>query len=321
MPSFNRTPSFGGGGSMGMQRPEFSRGQGFGGRGEGFGGAGDRLQNRGVDGQFGVGRRPEIGGGNRFGEGGGLGGSEIGGVGNRAGNVNINNIQGNRNFNNIQGNRALTGRYGDHPWVANNRYLGYHQGWINGYWHGYNNGWGWGGYGLGLATGLTAWGLGSALYGGGWGYSSYSNPYYVAGPATIAQPAYDYSQPIDTASSPPADSVADPAIASFDQARAAFKTGDFFKALTLTDQALKTMPNDSALHEFRALRCSRSNAMTRPRPRSMPCCRSVPAGIGRLSSASTQTATRMSPSCEIWRGTAPRTATRPLRALFSRITT
>ena len=35
--------------------------------------------------------------------------------------------------------------------------------------------------------------------------------------------------------------------------REAFKAGDYPKALDLVDQALKTMPNDATLHEFRAL--------------------------------------------------------------------
>ena len=65
--------------------------------------------------------------------------------------------------------------------------------------------------------------------------------------------SYDYSQPLDTQSPPPADDVANPAVAKFDQARAAFGTGDYATALKLTDEALKSLPNDATLHEFRAL--------------------------------------------------------------------
>ena len=136
-------------------------------------------------------------------------------------------------------------------------YAGYHAGWVHGYWNGHYPGWGWGGYGLGyglgLGTGLMAWGLGSSLY-SGWGYMPYSNPYssYAMAPAGGAQPVYDYSQPIDTTAAPPDDSVSDPAVAAFDQARDAFKAGDYQTALNLTDQALKAMPNDPSIHEFRA---------------------------------------------------------------------
>jgi tetratricopeptide (TPR) repeat protein len=115
---------------------------------------------------------------------------------------------------------------------------------------------------------VTAWALGSSFY--NWGYASYANPYYeeamaqpivieqtvVGGdPQTVTVPAYsyDYGQPIDTQSAPPPAEVADPAIAKFDSARAAFRGGDYAGALGLTDEALKALPNDATLHEFRAL--------------------------------------------------------------------
>ena len=122
---------------------------------------------------------------------------------------------------------------------------------------------------VGTAAGVTAWALGSSLY--NWGYASYLNPYYaqaavaqpivieqtvVGGePQTVTVPAYDYdySQPIDTQSAPPPAEVADPAVAKFDSARAAFGNGDYAGALQLTDEALKVLPNDATLHEFRAL--------------------------------------------------------------------
>jgi tetratricopeptide (TPR) repeat protein len=157
------------------------------------------------------------------------------------------------------------GAYGWH----NGNYAAYHNGWVNGYWAGHYPGWGWGGYGyggygwglggygLGLATGLGMWGLGSSLYGygGGWGYMPYVNPYYdTAAPVVVAsQPVYDYSQPIDTMAAAPAQDVADPAVSTFDQARDAFKAGDYQNALALTDQALKAVPNDSAIHQFRGV--------------------------------------------------------------------
>ena len=74
-------------------------------------------------------------------------------------------------------------------------------------------------------------------------------------PQTVTVPAYtyDYSQPIDTQSAPPPEEVANPAVAKFDFARAAFGTGDYAGALQLTDEALKVLQNDATLHEFRAL--------------------------------------------------------------------
>jgi tetratricopeptide (TPR) repeat protein len=144
--------------------------------------------------------------------------------------------------------------------------LGY-GGWgygLGGFGLGYG-GWGYGGYGLGYGglglgygLGYGGWGLGGYgispwLYGPSlynWGYSNYYNPYLYS---VYSQPViYDYSQPINTqgaASVPPNDT----AISNFDNARVAFKSGDYNKALDLTDLAIRDMPNDAALHEFRAL--------------------------------------------------------------------
>ena len=126
-----------------------------------------------------------------------------------------------------------------------------------------------GAWGLGAAAGVTAWALGSAFY--SWGYAPYANPYYsteivtqpivieqvVEGgvPQSVTVPAvsYDYSRPIDTQAPPPEPAVAEPAVAKFDEGRAAFKAGDYVKALQLTDLAIQTLPNDATLHEFRAL--------------------------------------------------------------------
>lgn len=183
------------------------------------------------------------------------------------GDINVGNRQ-----NNFAGNRVDPG-YGVRPpaydhWRGS--YGDYHSGWVNGYWHGTNNaqGWNWGSYAVGRAVGVTAWAFGSALF--NWGYASYGNPYYggaAAEPIVIQQmidggttevvtvPAsnFDYTQPLDTQSAPPAANVADPALAKFDSAREAFKKGDYATSLRFTDEALKTLPNDATLHEFRAL--------------------------------------------------------------------
>ena len=163
-----------------------------------------------------------------------------------------------------------------------NAYGGYHSGWVHGYWNGHGDtawgwrngyrggGWGWGGgwgygmglgLGLGLGYGLTSWGFGSYLY--GMGYMPYYNPYYGYGgygggdTVVVNQPImavpYDYGQPIDTTGAPASESVVDPAMATFDAARASFKQGNYDQALAQTDQALKSVPSDTAMHEFRAL--------------------------------------------------------------------
>ena len=145
--------------------------------------------------------------------------------------------------------------------------LGYNRGWVNGYWAGHNNNWwnNWGGFATGLAVGgLATWGLGSAIY--DWGYTSYVNPYYTT-PIVVQQPVlvdntqpvadgsqvYDYSQPLNTEAPEPSEDEAAPAVALFDAARETFKNGDFSGALTQVNEALKTLPNDATLHEFRAL--------------------------------------------------------------------
>jgi hypothetical protein len=143
---------------------------------------------------------------------------------------------------------------------ANNRY---------GTWNGNHYG-GWGAAGLttGYLGGVGAWGTGSPMY--GWGYSGYSNPYYggfsgsggvpqgVAAQQpgnpqqTSAAPGADYSQPISTTAAP-ADQATAQAGSLYDQARDAFKAGDYAAAVGLVQQALAQTPHDTAMHEFLAL--------------------------------------------------------------------
>ncbi len=142
-----------------------------------------------------------------------------------------------------------------------------------GYWGGYGGGMGYGGMGyggfgwglgsglgmglgMGMGYGLSSWLFGPMLY--NWGYSNYPIPITAAaataGTTAVQQPIiYDYGQPIDATAAPPDDSVANQAVSTFDQAREAFKQGDYAHALDLADQSLRQMPNDPALHEFRAL--------------------------------------------------------------------
>jgi tetratricopeptide (TPR) repeat protein len=86
-----------------------------------------------------------------------------------------------------------------------------------------------------------------------WGYSTYANPYYDPSANAPQSVVYDYSQPINPTTAAPAESVTQQALAQFENARTAFKNGDYSGALDLTDQALRQMPNDPALHEFRGL--------------------------------------------------------------------
>ena len=236
------------------------------------------IANRpGIDNRPDIGNRPGID--NRPGIGDRPGIDNRPGIGNRPGIDNRPGIANRPGIDNRPGagdlvNRPVDPGYGARPPAYNGwrgAYWGYHQGWANGYWHGYhdNSNWGWGSFAWGAASGVTAWALGSSFY--NWGYAGYANPYYagqmvaqpivieqtvVGGePQTVTVPAYtyDYSQPIDTQSAPPPEEVANPAVAKFDSARAAFGTGDYAGALQLTDEALEVLQNDATLHEFRAL--------------------------------------------------------------------
>jgi hypothetical protein len=193
-------------------------------------------------------------------------------------NVNITNTTVNRPS--FSGNRfgpgyGGWGRGGYTGWGGNGygggRYASYHQGWVNGFWNSHYlpaGGWGVGlgnsALGWGAGIGVAAWGIGSLF--NTWGYSSFVNPYYtptvvvqqpavvVQQPAVVAQPVvYDYSRPLDLSSPPPTQAVIDQSVGTFDDARVAFKAGDYGQALKLTDDALAKTPNDPILHEFRGI--------------------------------------------------------------------
>ncbi|HVX16020.1 MAG TPA: tetratricopeptide repeat protein [Pirellulales bacterium] len=227
----------------------------------------------------GIGGRPGLGGGiggapglaGGVGGVGGIGGvGRVGGVGG-VGNLSNINIASNRGyFNNWQhgswnGNWAGAGSGYWNGW-ANGWRNGYNRGYWNGGWGGYWGGWGgyWGGpwYGAPIAWGLGAWALGSVMYDSG--YGSYSNPYYSDGGG--AAQYYDYSQPITVINQQPAsDATAtatnEPAVPPevqegtmhMDRARAAFQQENYQEASRQIDLAIKALPRDAALHEFRAL--------------------------------------------------------------------
>lgn len=123
-------------------------------------------------------------------------------------------------------------------------------------WPGYRDFVGGGYHGSGpdamLSSMFSRWGYGSWL--NRLGYAPYTNPYYAADLLGRGQEApYDYSQPIDTTGEPREEAKARPALDLFDEARAAFKKGDYEGAGKTVDQALKLLPDDVTLHEFRAL--------------------------------------------------------------------
>jgi tetratricopeptide (TPR) repeat protein len=71
---------------------------------------------------------------------------------------------------------------------------------------------------------------------------------------------YNYSEPITVyqaapqdASSPNQPATNEEGTKSFDAAREAFAAGDYKKSLDEVNKALKAMPNDATVHEFRAL--------------------------------------------------------------------
>ncbi|MFN0052488.1 MAG: tetratricopeptide repeat protein [Planctomycetales bacterium] len=137
---------------------------------------------------------------------------------------------------------------------------------MNGSWNNYwNRPW----FAGAAMWGMGAWALGSVVYDSG--YAMYSNPYYTSSPGY-----YDYSQPIQVVTQPtevivvqgtaPADPAAQvaealvqppPAVQAsrthLDAARDAFLAADYATAGREVDLALKELPTDAALHEFRAL--------------------------------------------------------------------
>ena len=194
---------------------------------------------------------------------------------------NINNRIGNNNFNNINVNnrQAWGGNWNN----------GYRPPYYNrGNW--YHGGWGWNGPGWWGAAGAfgTGWLLGATtgafsnpyyaapVVGSGYAYD-YSQPlpiyddvpsdtYYPA-PVIINNAPQDVPiaapvvpdtlpPPVFTEGSSPTtteDAKTKEAAKNFAMARELFKWKDYSGALTAIDQAIKALPNDTALHEFRAL--------------------------------------------------------------------
>ena len=143
----------------------------------------------------------------------------------------------------------------------------HHGGWHHGHWHGHWhsgsrwNYW-WDNYPALTAFGMTTWAVNRV----GWafGYNNYYNPYASSGSVYVDNSTYDYSQPIvmtpdettlagDPTSTEAPPEVSDQGMSAFDQARSQFYDGNYEEALKSTDSALQDMPNDTVVHEFRAL--------------------------------------------------------------------
>jgi tetratricopeptide (TPR) repeat protein len=81
----------------------------------------------------------------------------------------------------------------------------------------------------------------------------FSNPFFNQ--STVV---FDYSVPlppptVDAGNDPQMLDAAEVAVETFDRAREAFARGDPRAALALVDSAIKELPTDATLHEFRAL--------------------------------------------------------------------
>jgi tetratricopeptide (TPR) repeat protein len=81
----------------------------------------------------------------------------------------------------------------------------------------------------------------------------FSNPFFNR--STVV---FDYSNPLPPPPDDPVNDaqsldIADAAIEMFDRARTMFANGDPQRALILVDSAIKLLPTDATLHEFRAL--------------------------------------------------------------------
>jgi tetratricopeptide (TPR) repeat protein len=143
------------------------------------------------------------------------------------------------------------------PW-----YGGWYSGYWRGFFHGYHQAWLRGSW----AWRYRPWFWTVGPVGAGWMLPPsvtfvYNNPFVVM--RTIIQAPIDYSQPLplpvtaaeadEDTEEPPTDPAAEQAVAIFDEGRAAFRRGDYATALARVDEAIKQLPSDATLHEFRAL--------------------------------------------------------------------
>ena len=165
-------------------------------------------------------------------------------IGNRSNLGNRANIGNNVNINNRTNNIV---RPTHNDWNRGDWHHGdWHGNWNQAAWYRRPVGWWAAGYWAGAAVSAIPW---------SWGYWPYYNP-YCAGPVVAGGVTIDYSQPIVLAAptvvqaGPAAEDQATPLL---DAARNAFMRGDYQTALAQVDQAIRQVPNDTVLHEFRGL--------------------------------------------------------------------
>jgi tetratricopeptide (TPR) repeat protein len=121
--------------------------------------------------------------------------------------------------------------------------------WFDYYFHPWHRGyWGWWRPAGWLAGGTAGWMLAPRAPN-----FVFSNPFFDQ--STVV---FNYSLPLpllpaDADNDPQVLDAADWAVATFDRARDAFARGDARTALALVDTAIKELPTDATLHEFRAL--------------------------------------------------------------------
>ena len=202
--------------------------------------------------------------------------------GNHWGNNNINNgnININNNFqNNINwsthhknwGYNPWWNRPATRPWYGgswncgwNNNYYHHHNYYHGAYYGGYRP---WPGYVVyedhhndaaqAIGWGLIGWSLGKLIY--DTGYQTYRNPYPAQPVPSATGGQVTYAQPITVvaAETAPADQDASMMTAQSESfitdSQAAFKQGDYLKALESANKAVGAAPGDGALHEYRAL--------------------------------------------------------------------
>ncbi|QDT64183.1 tetratricopeptide repeat protein [Calycomorphotria hydatis] len=109
-------------------------------------------------------------------------------------------------------------------------------------------------------NGLVSWGLGNLVY--RTGYQPYTNPYYLR-PVVFGTTTINYSKPISVYRSQyellysnneaKAQQLREQALRYFEVARQAFYLGDANRALDYINRAIALMPDDTSMHEFRAL--------------------------------------------------------------------
>ncbi|MBX3441931.1 MAG: tetratricopeptide repeat protein [Planctomyces sp.] len=146
-------------------------------------------------------------------------------------------------------------------WRHNNWHRGFWQFSLwNGFWPNY-----WGQYPMVGMFGLSPWGVNTLGF--NFGYYDFYNPYCFEPVPFYGGSQFDYREPLVVyqnvspnvvggqpqaiAQAPQPDDGPD--MAAFDQARSAFRNGDYTNALQQTEQLLGQAPRDAVLHEFRAL--------------------------------------------------------------------